>query len=80
MTTEVFRKKTGRYLCGMSLPAERNQIQYWLSCTQHAKPQVSPEQRQIVENEIVSQVHAYALSSSLKPQKEKWWQQITAVF
>jgi len=49
MTTEVLRKKTGRYLCGLSVPSERRQIQNWLSCTGDHKSNVSPVEREIIE-------------------------------
>lgn len=80
MTTEVLRKKTGRYLCGLSMPAERRQIQNWLSCTSDNKPAVSTKEREIIEDEIVAQVQAYVASSLFYPTQEPWWRKITASF
>jgi hypothetical protein len=80
MTTEVLREKTGRYLCGQSVPAEKKQIQTWLSCTDDKKTEVSPEERELIENEIVAQVNAYALSSLFVPKTAPWWKKITASF
>jgi hypothetical protein len=80
MTTEVLRKKTGRYICGLSVPAEKRQIQTWLSCTSDNKAPVSAEERETIENEIVAQVQAYALCSMFHPKQEPWWRKITAFF
>ncbi|HKB44274.1 MAG TPA: hypothetical protein VKC90_07785 [Chitinophagaceae bacterium] len=80
MTTEVLRQKTGRYLCGLSMPAEKRQIQTWLSCTTDNKPDVSSEEREMIENEIVAQVQAYVASTLFYPQPEPWWKKITAFF
>ena len=79
MTTEVFRQKTGRYICGLSAPSEKRQIQTWLSCTEH-KQQVSQEERENIENEIVGQVQAYVVSTLFEPKPESWWKKITAFF
>ena len=79
MTTEVLREKTGRYLCGQSVPAEKKQIQNWLSCTGD-KTEVSEEERKTIEEEIVAQVKAYAVSSVFQPKEESWWKKITASF
>jgi hypothetical protein len=77
MTTEILREKTGRYLCGQSVPAEKKQIQNWLSCTGN-KTTVSEEERKIVEDEIVAQVKAYVVSSVFQPKEENWWKKLTA--
>jgi len=79
MTTEVLHKKMSRYLCGQSMPSEKKQIQAWLSCTNHKK-NISAEERAIIENEIVAQVQAYAVSSMFQPIPEPWWKKITALF
>jgi len=80
MTTEVLRKKTGRYLCGLSMPAEKKQMQNWLSCTGDNKPAVSTKERELIEDEIVAQVQAYVASSLFFPKQEPWWRKITASF
>ena len=81
MTTEVLRQKTGRYICGMSVPAEKRQIQTWLSNTGQNKTVVSDDERQVIEDEIVFQVKAYAESTLFIPHKpEPWWKKITALF
>lgn len=79
MTTEILREKTGRYLCGQSVPAEKKQIQNWLSCT-GGKTNMSEEERKNVEEEIVGQVKAYVVSSAFQPKEESWWKKITASF
>jgi hypothetical protein len=79
MTTEVLRQKTGRYLCGLSMPAEKRQIQNWLSCTGDNKP-VPAEEREMIENEIVAQVQAYVACTLFHPEPEPWWRKITAFF
>ena len=80
MTTEVLRQKTGRYLCGLSVPAEKKQIQSWLSSTGNHKPAILAEEREQIENEIVAQVQAYVASSLFHPKPEPWWKKITAFF
>ena len=81
MTTEVLKEKTGRYLCGQSIPVEKKQIQTWLSCTGDKKADASPEQRDLIENEIVAQVNAYVTSSLFIPKTQPaWWKKITAFF
>lgn len=81
MTTEVLREKTGRYLCGQSIPAEKKQIQTWLSCTPDKQAIVTTEEeRELVEREIVMQVSAYAVSSLFIAKPEPWWKKITAFF
>ena len=80
MTTEVLRKKTGRYLCGLSAPAEKRQIQNWLSCTGDNKPALSPTEREIIEFEIVTQLQAYVDSTNFLPKKESFWKKIIAFF
>jgi len=80
MTKELLRKKTGRYLCGMSVPAEKRQIQTWLSCITDDKPPVTLEEREAIENEIVSQVQAYVVSTMPDTKHELWWKKFTAIF
>jgi hypothetical protein len=81
MTSDVLKKKTARYLCGESHPAEKDQIQTWLSCTGDKKINTSPGERTVIENEIVAQVNAYVVSSQLVPAKSvSWWRKITACF
>jgi hypothetical protein len=80
MTTELLRKKTGRYLCGLSVPAEKRQIQNWLSCTDDNKPNASTEEKERIENEIVTQVQAYVVSTLDEPKSGSWWRKITAFF
>jgi len=80
MTTELLRKKTGRYLTGLSAPAEKRQIQTWLSVTGENKPVLSLTEREIIEFEIVTQIQAYVDSTIFLPKKELWWKKITAFF
>lgn len=81
MTTEVLKKKTARYLCGEAAPAERDQIQAWLSCTSDEKTGIREEERELIEKEIVNQVSAYLTSSLFFVHAQKpWWKKITASF
>ena len=80
MTTEILKKKTARYLCGESVPAETKQIQSWLSCTDKKQEVVATEDRAEIENEIVGQVQAYVISSMFVAEPEPWWKKITAFF
>ncbi|MDP4264036.1 MAG: hypothetical protein Q8941_16020 [Bacteroidota bacterium] len=80
MTTDILKKKTARYLRGQSVPAERKQIQNWLSCTGDRKMSVSTEERTIIENLIVAEVKAYIDYTKLEPEPAPWWKKITAFF
>jgi hypothetical protein len=80
MTTEVLKKKTGRYLCGLSVPSETRQIQNWLSCTGDKKTYPSSAERTMIENEIVAGVRAYIVYTKLEPEPAPWWKKITAFF
>jgi hypothetical protein len=80
MTTDILKKKTGRYLKGLSVPAEKKQIQNWLSCTEDRRLQVSPEERTEIENLIVAEVKAYIEYTRLEPEVAPWWKKITALF
>ena len=78
MTTEILKKKTGRYLSGQSVRTETMQIQNWLSCTSKKQVIVSIEERAKIENEIVGSVQAYAASTLIDSKQESWWRKITA--
>ncbi len=80
MTTEVLKKKTGRYLCGLSVPAEKKQIQNWLSCTGDKKITLTDAERIMIENEIIGGVKAYIDYTKLEPAPQPWWKKITAFF
>lgn len=80
MTTEVLKKKTGRYLCGLSVPSERRQIQTWLSCTMDKKAVHSPKEKEMIEDQIVIEIKAYITWSTFAPKPEPWWKKITAFF
>lgn len=80
MTTEVLKKKTGRYLSGQSLPAETMQIQNWLSCTGSNKITTTDEERKKTEEAIVGEVKAYIDYTTEIPQPVSWWKKITAFF
>jgi hypothetical protein len=81
MTTDVLRKKTARYLCGESIPAEAKQIQNWLSVTADNKSGIPAEERAAIESQIVGQVHAYVECTQFQPTKsDTWWRKITAFF
>ena len=80
MTTEVLRNKTARYLCGMAVPSEKRQIQTWLSCTDN-KLEVPANDRQKIEDDIVTQVMAYVESTlTYQSKSDPWWKKITASF
>jgi len=79
MTTEVLKEKTGRYLRGESVPAETRQIQTWLSCTD-AKTNLSVKEQEVIESEIVAEIHAYIEYTQEDPKPKYWWQKFTACF
>ena len=81
MTTKTLYNKTGRYICGASMPAETKQIQTWLSCTKHNKAFVSKEEKETVERMILNEVKAQTAYPLFYPKAgAPWWQKITAIF
>ena len=80
MKSEILQRKLERYLNGQSLPAEARQIQTWLSCTSPEK-ELTPEEKSLLEMEILQEIQAYTAYPLFFPKKEKpWWQKITALF
>ncbi len=79
MTKEILHKKVSRYLHGQSKPAEKRQIQNWLSCTDDKK-QISEEEKAVIENEILATVQAHTAYPLFFPKPEPWWKKITALF
>ena len=80
MTTEVLQQKMTRYLQGQSEPAETRQIQNWLSCTGDTKPGLTPEEKSLLEMEILAEVQAYTAYPLLHPKPQPWWKKISAFF
>lgn len=80
MKSEILHNKLERYLCGQSLPAEESQIQNWLSCTA-SETKLTPEERSLLELEILQEIQAYTAYPLFYPKRDKpWWQKITALF
>jgi hypothetical protein len=80
MKTEVLHRKLERYTNGEAMPAETRQIQTWLSCTTTAT-QITPEEKTLVELEILQEIQAYTAYPLFFPKREKpWWQKIVALF
>ena len=79
MRPETLHNKLERYVAGKSLPAEARQIQTWLSCTASNK-ELSPEEKSLLELEILQEVQAYTAYPLFYPKKKSWWQKITALF
>ena len=80
MTTQVLQQKMTRYLHGQSQPAETRQIQNWLSVTSDDKPELTPEEKSILEMEILAEVQAYTAYPLFHPKAEPWWKKLTAFF
>lgn len=81
MTTETLYKKTNRYLCGASMPAETRQIQNWLSCTAEEKINLTDEEKMNIKNEILAEVRAHTAYPLFFPKRtDPWWKKITALF
>jgi hypothetical protein len=79
MTKEILHKKVSRYLHGQSKPAEKRQIQSWLSCTDDKK-QISEDEKSVIENEILAIVQAQTAYPLFFPKPGPWWKKITAFF
>lgn len=80
MTTEILKNKTARYLCGIAIPAEKSQIQTWLSCTDKSS-ELLAEDRERIEDDVTAQVMAYVESTLVHQTKtDRWWKKITASF
>ena len=80
MTTETLKKKTARYLKGESAPAETRQIQNWLSCTNKVSKNLSVEEKQQIEKEILAEIQAYTAYPLFYPKPEPFWKKFTASF
>jgi len=80
MKPEILHLKLERYISGKSLPAETKQIQTWLSCTSADKP-LTPEEKSLLELEILQELQAHTAYPLFYPKKNKnWWQKIAAIF
>ncbi len=80
MKSEILHRKLQRYINGESHPAETRQIQTWLSCTS-SEEQLTPEERSLLELEILQEIQAYTAYPLFFPKKEKpWWQKIATLF
>jgi hypothetical protein len=80
MKTEVLHKKIVRYLDGQSMPAEKNQIQNWLSTVDKSKLQISEVDKLALENEILANIQASTGYASLFPKQKHWWEKLTTFF
>lgn len=80
MKSEILHHKLERYVNGESMPAETRQIQTWLSCTSK-EAQLTPEERSLLELEILQEIQAYTAYPLFFPKRGKpWWQKIAAIF
>ena len=80
MKTEVLHKKILRYLDGQSMPAEKNQIQNWLSTVDKSNLSVSDEYRLLLENEILAEIQTVTEYPTLYPKPKPWWEKVTTFF
>lgn len=80
MKTEVLHKKIVRYLDGRSMPAEKNQIQNWLSTVDKSSLKLSDEDRLLLENEILADIQGTTNYMVLFPKSKPWWQKMTTFF
>lgn len=79
MKSELLHHKLERYINGKSLPAETKQIQTWLSCTS-TTTELTPEERSLLELEILQEIQAYTAYPLFFPKKEKtWWQKLVGM-
>jgi len=80
MKTEILHKKLTRYIDGTALPAEAKQIQNWLSIVDKSELQLTEEEKEILEAEILADIQAQTAYPLLFPKSTPWWQKITAMF
>ncbi|MES1215905.1 MAG: hypothetical protein ABUT20_10335 [Bacteroidota bacterium] len=80
MKTEVLHKKILRYLDGQSMPAEKNQIQNWLSTVDKSSIQMTEEDKMAIANEILADIQVATGYTSLFPKSKPWWQKVTTFF
>jgi hypothetical protein len=79
MKSEILHHKLERYINGQSQPAETKQIQAWLSCTA-TNTELTPEERSLLEMEILQEIQAYTAYPLFFPKKEKtWWQKLVGM-
>ena len=80
MKSEILHSKLERYIAGKSMPAETRQIQTWLSCTAQ-DAQLTPEEKSMLELEILHEIQAYTAYPLFYPKKnQSWWQKLAAFF
>ncbi len=80
MTSEILKKKTERYLQGRSFPAETRQIQTWLSCTGNNPDDLSADEKNRIEDEILAEIQAHTAYPLFHPKPAPWWKKITTFF
>jgi hypothetical protein len=80
MDSTILQHKTGRYLAGAAMPAEKRQIQTWLSCTDNLEQQLTPQEKKTIEEEILAEIKAYTAYPLLYPKEKPWWTKITSIF
>lgn len=83
MKTEILHSKLDRYLSGNAAPAEKRQIQSWLSVTTTDSDEfeLTAEEKAIVGEEILSEIKAHTAYPLFYPREEKrWWQRAVAAF
>jgi hypothetical protein len=80
MKTEILHKKLLRYLNGQSMPAEKNQIQNWLSAVDKSNLKISDEDKIVLENEILAEIQTITAYPSLFPKPKPWWEKVTTFF
>jgi hypothetical protein len=79
MKSEILHSKLERYINGQSMPAETRQVQAWLSCTNTDKA-LTPEERSLLELEILQEIQAYTAYPLFFPKKDKtWWQKLVGM-
>lgn len=79
MTTQALKEKVNRYLHGQSKPAEKKQVQHWLSSI-NGKLEMSLEDKKMTEEAILSEIKAQTAYPLFFPKAEPWWKKITAFF
>ncbi len=79
MKTQILHRKLERYINGEALPSETRQIQTWLSCTATTDINLTQEQKDHVELELLKEIQAETAYPLFYPKKEKpWWQKVVA--
>ncbi|HVZ55405.1 MAG TPA: hypothetical protein VG870_01995 [Chitinophagaceae bacterium] len=76
MKTEIYQQKLTRYVNGRALPAEKKQIENWLSVVDKSALKVSEPEKETIRAEILREIQDYTAYPLFFPRPRPWWKRI----